>query len=173
MKTRKVASRLLLAAACGGLLTSCAGLMRSPPPPPGTSAWHSYTNGQGRQNIIHVQVNPVGPPSWRYLVESLHPVAVTNSPPPGWSGTGWFPAWHPAGISLTSVTIDAPGCTVLDVSTNWQVVAGSSSTFAQASGGATELRFTLECDKTNGPIELSVTDNAGANTVVKNLNGPR
>ena len=173
MKSRTVLLWWLVAAGLCLPLAGCAWLMRSPPPPPRNSAWHSFTNGQGRENIIHVQINPVGPPRWKYLVECLHPVAITNSPPPGWSGTTSFPPWHAAGIALTNVAIDAPGCNVLDVSSGWQVSAGTNYVFTHAGGGASELRFTLEGDKTNGAVEVRLSDAAGADTAVKNLEGPR
>ena len=153
-------------------LAGCIRLMGSPPASPRPTAWQIFTNGQGHPNAIHVQVSPVRPPRWRYMIESLSPVAISNSPPPGWSGAGAYPPWHAPGIALANVAIAAPGCTVMEVSTNWQVVPGSTFAFVQNSG-ATELRFTLEGDKANGPVEIRVTDAAGAATVVRNLDGPR
>jgi len=124
------------------MLSACA----PPPPPPAPPT--TATSG-----TFTATASTVGPPKWTY--------SVTTS---GSTNIG----------SIEFITsIDQSNCT-FSPPTGWTAVTGSGSTVISDpnAAGAVTVGFDVECDFTNGPVYLKVTDLGGTTKTLGTIAGP-
>lgn len=162
--------RALALGAAGALLAGLTGCQQTG----STTSPDTHFSGAIDDHLIGALVNPVGPTKWCYTVESYDKI-FTNAPGYGQSAPyPGSPDGHPTLGSFTNVAVSASGCKATVSTAGWDITAGSSFTFTTGTNkGTSQVQFCLECDKTNGEINIEVTDSSGNKATLGPIAGPK
>ena len=148
------------------------------PAPPATNGGVGIGPSVGTfgPNIVGAVVNPVGPSKWCYTLESFSD-EVTNHPAAGYGTKSPLPTDANGHIDqgvFTKISVKADGCKATISTKGWNVTPGTSFSFdSGTNGGASQVQFCLECDKTNGTVQIEITDGASHNATLGPIAGPQ